>query len=101
VAGFLWNQAPTNLALRYWMSGMPRRVRAFAELGRWHDIEVEDQVTAYLEYDGGVSGVFVTSTGEAPGTNRLEVAGDRGMLVIEGGEMTFVRNDVGAAEYNQ
>jgi predicted dehydrogenase len=80
---------------------MPRRVRAFAELGRWHDIEVEDQVTAYLEYDDGLSGVFVTSTGEAPGTNRLEVAGDRGKLVLENGEITFVRNEIGATEYSR
>jgi predicted dehydrogenase len=99
--GVLLNQCPHNLDLWQWMFGMPRRVRAFAELGRWHDIEVEDQVTAYFEYDGGVSGVFVTSTGEAPGTNRLEVAGDRGKLVLEGSEMIFVRNEVGAAEYNQ
>jgi predicted dehydrogenase len=97
--GVLTNQAPHNLDLLQWICGMPRRVWAVCSLGKRHQIEVEDEVTAYLEYPGGCTGIFVTSTGEAPGTNRLEIAGDRGKLVMEEGALTWTRNEVPAAEF--
>lgn len=99
--GVLSNQCPHNLDLWQWIFGMPEAVRAFCGFGRFHPIEVEDQVTAYLEYPGGATGVFVASTGEAPGTNRLEVAGDRGKVVIEGSAFSFVRNEVAASEFSR
>jgi len=94
--GVLLNQCPHNLDLWQWMFGMPQRVRGFCKLGRKHRIEVEDEVTAYLEYDNGCSGVFISSTGEAPGTNRLEVAGENGKVVIEGGDIRFTKNEESA-----
>ena len=97
--GVLLNQCPHNLDLLQWMCGMPARVRAFAGLGKHHDIEAEDDVTAYFEYANGATGVFITSTGEAPGTNRLEIAGDRGKVVAEDGKVTFIRNEIPASEY--
>ncbi len=97
--GVLLNQCPHNLDLWQWMFGMPQRVRAFCKLGHKHDIEVEDEVTAYLEYDSGCSGVFIASTGEAPGTNRLEVAGERGKVVIEGNSLRFTRNEVSSTPF--
>ena len=82
--GVLFNQCPHQLDLLSWVTGMmPKRVRTFCHFGKWHDIEVEDDVTAYLEYENGATGVFVTSTGDAPGTNRFEILGDRGKLVSE------------------
>jgi predicted dehydrogenase len=81
--GVLLNQATHNLDLLQWMFGLPVRVRAVCGLGRYHPIEVEDDVTAVLEFANGATGVFVTTTGEAPGTNRLEIVGDRGRLVLE------------------
>ena len=87
--GVLINQCPHNLDLWQWIFGMPQRVRGFAKEGRWHNIEVEDEVTAYAEYENGSSAVFITTTGEAPGTNRLEICGDRGKIVIEGGKFQF------------
>lgn len=92
--GVLLNQCPHNLDLFQWICGMPNRVRAFCSFGKYHGIEVEDEVTAYLEYPNGATGVFITTTGEAPGTNRLEIAGDRGKVVVENGNVTFVRNEV-------
>ncbi|MEK7474877.1 MAG: Gfo/Idh/MocA family oxidoreductase [Candidatus Coatesbacteria bacterium] len=92
--GVLMNQCPHNLDLLWWWFGLPKRIVAQCRFGQYHDIEVEDDVTAYLEYPNGSTGVFVTTTGEAPGTNRLEVAGDRGKLVVEHGEITFVRTEV-------
>jgi predicted dehydrogenase len=87
--GVLLNQCPHQLDLWQWLFGMPSRVRAVCRLGRFHDIEVEDSVTAVFEYDGGADAVFTTTTGEAPGTNRLEIAADRGRVVVEGGRIEF------------
>ena len=67
------------------------RVRAFCHEGKWHDIEVEDDVTAYLEFPGGATGVFIASTGELPGTNRLEIACDRGKVICENNQLTLLR----------
>jgi predicted dehydrogenase len=97
--GALLNQCPHNLDLWQWLFGMPARVHAFCGLGRFHAIEVEDQVTAYLEYENGASGVFVTSTGEAPGTNRLEVVGDLGKIVLDAAGMHFTRNEASMMEF--
>jgi len=89
--GVLLNQCPHNLDLWQWTCGMPARVRAFCAFGKYHDIEVEDDVTAYVEYANGATGLFITTTGEAPGTNRLEVTCDRGKVVVEHGKLTFHR----------
>jgi predicted dehydrogenase len=99
--GVLLNQCPHNLDLWQWIFGMPKRVRAFCGFGRFHDIEVEDQVTAYLEYENGATGVFVTTTGEAPGTNRLEVAGEHGKVVLENDSFWFTKNEVPAGEFSR
>jgi predicted dehydrogenase len=89
--GVLINQCPHNLDLLQWICGMPKRMRAFCYFGKYHDIEVEDDVTAYFEYGSGATGLFITTTGEAPGTNRFEISGDRGQLVLEDGKLTFHR----------
>ena len=90
--GVLLNQCPHQLDLWQWLFGMPTRVHAFCGFGRTHAIAVEDQVTAYLEYDSGESGVFVASTGEAPGSNRLEVVGDLATVVVEPRGLHVTRN---------
>ncbi len=89
--GDLLNQCPHQLDLLQWLCGLPVRVRAFCHEGKWHDIEVEDDVTAYLEFENGATGVFITTTGDAPGTNRLEVTGTRGKVVCENGVLSFSR----------
>jgi predicted dehydrogenase len=99
--GVLLNQDPHQLDLWQWICGMPKRVRAFMSFGKYHDIEVEDDVTAYVEYENGATGLFVTTTGEAPGTNRFEVSGDRGKIVIENDMLTFWRNRVPERQFNR
>jgi len=99
--GVLLNQCPHNLDLWQWLFGMPDAVRAFAGFGRYHDIEVEDDVTAYFIYRNGTTGVFIASTGEAPGTNRLEVAAERGRVVIENGRISFTQNEVPMSEFSR
>jgi len=99
--GILLNQCPHNLDLFSWMFGQPQRVRAFCGFGRYHDIEVEDDVTAYMEYDDGTTASFVTTTGEAPGTNRLEVAAENGRLVMESDRLVFTRNVVPMSEFSR
>lgn len=99
--GVLLNQCPHNLDLYQWIFGMPARVRGFCSFGRYHDIEVEDDVTAYFEHPDGSKGVFITSTGEAPGTNRLEVTAENGRLVHEGGRLEFKRNEIPTSEFSR
>ena len=69
-------------------------------IGKYHDIEVEDDVTAFLEYENGATGVFIASTGEAPGSNRFEVVGDRGKIIVENEELTFYRLTQSEREFN-
>ena len=92
--GVLMNQCPHQLDLFQWLFGMPTQIRAFCDIGQFHNIEVEDNVTAYMKFANGATGVFITTTGEAPGTNRLEIAGNRGRAVLEGtsGDIKWLRN---------
>jgi predicted dehydrogenase len=97
--GVLLNQAMHNLDLYQWIFGMPSKVWGHCHFGGRHRIEVEDEVTAYFEYGKASTGVFITSTGEAPGTNRLEIVGERGCLRLENGSLTFARNQTPAIDF--
>ncbi len=99
--GVLLNQCPHNLDLFQWFFGMPKRVRGFCNIGRYHNIEVEDDVTAYFEYADGATAVFITSTGEAPGTNRLEITAENGKLVFDNDALVFTRNETPMTEFNR
>ena len=87
--GVLLNQAPHNLDLWQWICGMPIEVQANCEVGKYHNIEVEDDVTLLTRYENGATGMFVTSTGEFPGTNRLEISGTSGKIVVENGKLIW------------
>ncbi len=67
-----------------WLAGSKiTSVNAIARtVGR--QINVENDVTAPCTFENGATGVFITSTHEAPGTNRLEISGDGGKMVISG-----------------
>ncbi|MBI3415207.1 MAG: Gfo/Idh/MocA family oxidoreductase [Verrucomicrobia bacterium] len=99
--GVLLNQCLHQLDSLQWLCGMPARVRGFCQLGRYHNIEVEDNVTNYLEWPNGATGVFVSSTGEVPGSNRLEIIGTRGKLVLENNQLTFARNESDMIEFSR
>ncbi|HEX7654469.1 MAG TPA: Gfo/Idh/MocA family oxidoreductase, partial [Verrucomicrobiae bacterium] len=98
--GVLLNQCLHNLDVLTWLLGAPARVRGFCQLGRYHQIEVEDNVTAYFELAGGGTGVFVASTGESPGTNRLEIVGTRGKAILEDQRLRFTRNESDMLEFS-
>lgn len=88
--GVLINQCPHNLDLWQWMCGMPSKIRAVCKEGLWHDIEVEDDVTIFAEYENGATGVFVASTGDYPGSNRLEITLDRAKIVYENDNLLHI-----------
>ena len=98
--GVLLNQCPHNLDLYQWLFGMPDQVTGFCQFGRYHDIEVEDDVTAYFRYADGKHASFLTSTGEAPGRNLLQITGEKGMLSLEGRRLTFQRNRQPMSEFS-
>ena len=81
--GVMLNQCPHQLDLWQWLCGMPVKIRAFCHEGKWHDIEVEDDVTIYAEYANGATGTFITTTGDCPGTNRLEITLDGAKLLCD------------------
>ena len=94
------NQCPHNIDILQWTVGMPEKIWGHCYFGKYHGaIEVEDEANAYLEYPGGATGMFMTTTGEAPGTIRLEIAGDMGKLVVERGKLSFTRNEVPTSEF--
>lgn len=99
--GTLLNQCPHNLDLLQWICGMPVSVQGFCHEGKYHPIEVEDEVTAYLEFQNGATGVFIASTGEAPGINRLEISLEDALLVYEKGELRVCELGFHEAEYRQ
>lgn len=97
--GVLLNQCPHQLDLWQWICGMPCKVDAKLHYGKWHNIEVEDDVTAYVEYPNGATGVFITSTGDAPGTNRFEILLDGGKLVCENNKLFLTKLNVKESEF--
>lgn len=99
--GVLSNQGPHFLDLWYWLCGLPKRVRASCYEGKFHDIECEDDINIYAEYAGGATGHFIINSGETPGTNRLELVGDLGKIVIEDGKRKHWRLDVSEREFNR
>jgi predicted dehydrogenase len=100
--GVLTNQCPHQLDLFQWFFGLPSKIRATAKLGKYHDIEVEDEVNAYMEYANGMTANFIASTGECPGVNRLEITGERGLLILTNrNEITFRRNEVEMSEFSR
>ena len=90
--GVLLNQCPHNLDLYQWFVGLPKRVTGFVSIGKYHNIEVEDEVTGFFEYENGMVGHFITTTAESPGTNRLEIVGEKGKIIFEEGKLLFYRN---------
>ncbi len=99
--GVLMNQCPHQLDLWQWICGMPTKVRAYCKRGKWHDIEVEDDVTAYVEYENGATGVFITSTGDCPGSNRFEVQLDGGSLIVENGKLYMTKLEMFEQEFSK
>jgi predicted dehydrogenase len=99
--GVLLNQAPHNLDLMQWIFGMPTTLSASCTSGKYHDVEVEDEAILTMEYENGATAQFITTTGEYPGTNRLEIVGDRGKIVLEGGLLRHWDNGFSTAEHSK
>jgi predicted dehydrogenase len=99
--GTIINQNPHNLDLWQWMFGMPNKLTSFCSWGKYYDIECDDDVTIYMEYDNGTIGIYTTSTAEAPGTNRLEISTDMGKVVIENDSFMFYRNVISEREHSR
>ena len=97
--GVLLNQCLHQLDAMQWITGMPNRVCSHVGIGKWHDIEVEDDVTCYMDFPNGATGAFITSSGETPGSNRFEIAGTKGRLILENEKLTLTRNATPSDEW--
>ncbi len=98
--GVLLNQCPHQLDLWQWICGMPKKVYTKMHFGKWHDIEVEDDVTTYVEYENGATGVFVTTTGDAHGSNRFEIQMDKARFVVENGKLMVDEFEMSEQEFD-
>ena len=99
--GVLLNQCLHQLDALQWITGMPSKIRSHVGIGKYHDIEVEDDVVSYLEFPNGASGAFITSTGETPGSNRFEIAGTKGRVLLENDKLVLTRNKVASDEWSK
>ncbi|MDF7798988.1 Gfo/Idh/MocA family oxidoreductase [Pontiellaceae bacterium B1224] len=99
--GMLMNQCPHNIDVLQWLVGMPTKVRAQCSFGKYHDIEVEDEVNAYFEFANGATGQFAASTGECPGSNRLEIVGDLGTIITDGNEVKLIRTSESVSAFSK
>ena len=99
--GVLLNQCPHNLDLWQWICGMPVKIDAKLHYGKWHDIEVEDDVSAYVEYENGATGIFVTTTGDFPGSNRFEITLEKGKLIAEGDKLMMWKSEISEPEFSR
>lgn len=100
--GALVNQSIHNLDIFAWTFGVPEKLRAWCEFGKYHDIEVEDEVVCRMKLKNGANATFTTSTGEFPGENRLVIAADRGFIETDGDALKFTRYKNGSlSEYTR
>ena len=103
--GVLLNQCPHNLDLWQWICGMPAKISAHLHFGKWHDIEVEDDVTAYVEYPNGATGTFITTTGDVPGTNRFEITCEKGKIIADASDkeesLIMWKSEIGEPEFSK
>ena len=84
--GVLINQAPHFLDLFTWLGGLPTKLTGQVRT-RLHNIEVEDEAFATLEYANGAHGYIYASTTEVPTHTMLEICGDRGKIVLHGNSL--------------
>jgi len=99
--GVMLNQCIHLLDLWQWIFKMPTRLRGFCKFGKYHDIEVEDEVTAFLEGEGDLTGTIILSTGESPGTNRIEIACDHGRVTVQDRKIVFDRTCVPVSKFSR
>ena len=99
--GVLMNQCPHQLDLWQWICGMPKTVSANMYFGKWHDIEVEDDVTVFVEYENGATGTFITTTGDCPGSNRFEITLEKGKLIAENHKLLQWISEESEPEWNK
>ncbi|MGY0413319.1 Gfo/Idh/MocA family protein [Staphylococcus sp. mip270_02] len=81
--GVLVNQAPHQIDLMQWLCGLPEKVYANVKYGYQRNLNVDDDVTTVLDYGNGATGVFITCTHDIIGTDRLEITGDKGKILVE------------------
>jgi predicted dehydrogenase len=96
--GVLINQAPHFLDLFCWLAGLPSRVTGRTRT-RLHDIEVEDEGFAFLDYPNGAHGYLYASTTESPQHEMMEICGDKGKLVMHGSNLRFLQNHPTVREF--
>ena len=100
--GLLINQSRHLLDMWNWLFGQPCEVSAQIEYGAYSNIEVDDKVSLFFRHENGMWGTFLSSTGDSPGSNRLEIHGELGKLVVEDNQfITVYQNEISTAHVSK
>ncbi|CZR03741.1 Gfo/Idh/MocA family protein [Trichococcus ilyis] len=89
--GVLVNQAPHQLDLLQWICGKPEKVYAKLQYGAGRNIVVENEVNALLDFGNGATGSFITCTNDIVGTDRFEIFGTKGKIIVEDSKKLVVK----------
>jgi len=88
--GAVMNQGVHQVDLIQWIMGPVKSVSAYASSRIHAKIEVEDTMSCALEFASGAYGTFMSTTAMFPGAStRLEIGGENGTAVSEGGLKRF------------
>lgn len=100
--GLMINQNPHYMDLWQCLFGMPQKIWADVQFGRYNDFLVDDAVDIQFSYENGFHGTLVSATGEAPGVNRLEIWGSGGRITVEDtARVFFDENEVSVEEFGR
>jgi predicted dehydrogenase len=92
--GAVMNQSVHSIDLLQWIVGPVKSVSAYAASRIHASIEVEDTLSAALQFENGAFGTIVGTTAMFPGQPaRIEVGGENGTAVSENGLKIFKFRD--------
>lgn len=92
--GAIMNQSVHAIDLLQWIVGPVRRVSAYASSRIHPEIEVEDTLSASLQFENGAYGTIMGTTAMYPGGPvRIEVGGENGTAATEFALKTFKFRD--------
>lgn len=97
--GALINQGYHLIDMWQYLFGLPQAVYARIPFGKYNNFAVDDEATIIMDYPENTTGTFILTTGEGCAVERLEIAGDRGHILLDGNTLTITRFDCDLSEY--
>lgn len=99
--GALLNQGQHLLDIWQWLFGMPDSLYAMIPYGKYNDFSVDDEATILMKYPDKKTAVLILTTGEGTWTERMEIAGSKGTLILEDNHLTLHLYDQDLDDYKK